>query len=48
MDYYDEEEKKLVESVEAGEWRRVHNLEAEKAKLKAAARANADDRGGIE
>lgn len=39
MDHYDAKEKKLIESVEAGEWRPVDNLEEEKAKLKAAARA---------
>ena len=39
VDHYDAKEKKLIESVEAGEWRPVDNLEEEKAKLKAAARA---------
>lgn len=39
FEYFDEEEKELMESVERGEWRRVDNFEQEKEKAVAAAKA---------
>jgi len=39
FEYFDEEEKELIESFERGEWRRVDNFEGEKEKAVAAAKA---------
>jgi len=39
FEYFDEEEKELIESFERGEWRRVDNFEEEKEKAVAAAKA---------
>ena len=39
FEYFDEEEKELIESFELGEWRRVNNFEEEKEKAVAAAKA---------
>ncbi len=38
FEYFDEEEKELIESFERGEWRRVDNFEEEKEKAIAAAK----------
>ena len=39
FEYFDEEEKELMESFESGEWRRINNFEEEKENAVAAAKA---------